>query len=208
MTLRSGVGLEDLEHLVADVEGELELGPGVALGRVLVEHARLGDALLERAAQPRALDRDVDDPLLVGAEDDLALQDARGVVEVDDRLLRAGDRLVRALDQVLARLGQHLDRDVVGDQVLFDELANEVEVRLARRREADLDLLVAHAHEQVEHDPLALRAHRIDQRLVAVAEVDRAPARRLRDAGCRPGAVGQVHGDLLVIGAVLVHRHP
>ena len=59
------------------------------------------------------------------------------------------------LDQRLAGLGQHLDRDVVRDQVLLDELADEVEVGLGRRREADLDLLVAHAHQQVEHPQLA-----------------------------------------------------
>ena len=67
-----------------------------------------------------------------------------------------------------------------GISVLFDEAAHEVEVGLAGRREADLDLLVAHAHEQVEHDALALGAHRVDERLVAVAQVDGAPARRLR----------------------------
>ena len=130
--LAVGGGLEDLDDLVADIDGELELGAGVALGRVLVVDLRLGDALLEFAAQPRTLEGDVDDALLVGAEDDLPLQHARRVVQVHDRLLRAGDRLVGALDQVLARLGQHLDRDVVGDDVIFDEVPDEVEVRLAR----------------------------------------------------------------------------
>ena len=134
--LAVGCRLEDLDHLVADVDGELELGARVALGRVLVVDLGLGDALLELAAQARAFEGDVDDALLVGAEDDVALQHARRVVQVHDRLLGAGDRLVRALDEVLARLRQHLDRDVVGDDVLFDEVADEVEVRLARRREA------------------------------------------------------------------------
>ena len=120
------------------------------------------------------------------------LQRRRGVVEVHDRLLGAADRLVGALDQLLAGLGQHLDRDVVGDQVLLDELPDEVEVGLAGRREADLDLLVAHAHQQVEHPPLALGAHRVDQGLVAVAQVDGAPARGLGHALGRPGAVRQV----------------
>jgi hypothetical protein len=57
--------LEDLDHLVADVDRELELGARVRLGRVLVVDPRLGDALLELAAQPRAVERDVDDALLV-----------------------------------------------------------------------------------------------------------------------------------------------
>ena len=46
---------------------------------------------------------------------------------------------------------------------------------------ADLDFLVAHLHQQAEHAQLALRVHRLDQRLVAVAQVDAAPDRRSRD---------------------------
>ena len=33
-------------------------------------------------------------------------------------------------DELIAALRQHLDRDVLGDQVLFDQLANEIEIRL------------------------------------------------------------------------------
>ena len=200
--------LEDLGHLVADPGRELQLGTGVGLRRVLVVDLRVRDRLLELAAQPRALQRDVDDAVLAQAEDDLALQDRRRVVEVHDGLLGAAQRLVGPLDQVVAGLGQHLDGDVIGDQVVPDELADEVEVGLAGRGEPDLDLLVAHGHEQVEHPALALRAHRVDQRLVAVAQVDGAPARGLRHRLVRPGAVGQVDDDLLVEGDVLADRHP
>jgi hypothetical protein len=56
---------------------------------------------------------------------------------------------------------------------------------------ADLDFLEAHVEQQLEHARLAVVAHRVDQRLVAVAQVDRAPDRRLVDALARPGAVGQ-----------------
>ena len=52
--------------------------------------------------------------------------------------------------------------------VPLDEPPHEVVVGLARRWEPDLDLLVAHPHEQVEHPLLALRVHRVDERLVAV----------------------------------------
>ena len=95
-------------------------------------------------AQARALERDVDDALLVGAEHDIPLQDARGVVEVHDGLLRTPDRLVGAVDQRLTSLGQHLDRHVIRDEVFFDQGAHEVEVGLAGARKADLDLLVSH----------------------------------------------------------------
>jgi hypothetical protein len=205
--LAVGRRLEDLDHLVADVDRELQLGPGVRLGRVLVVDLGAGHGLLVLLAQPCALERDVDDALLVGTEHDVALQDAGRVVQVHDGLLGPGDRLVRALDQVLASLGQHLDGDVLRDQVLVDELTDEVEVGLARRREPDLDLLVPHADEQLEHDALALRGHRVDESLVAVAQVDRAPAGSLGDALGRPRAIGDVDSDLLVERPVLVDRH-
>jgi hypothetical protein len=152
-----GARLEDLQHLVADPDGEVELGTGVGLGAVLVEDGRLGDGLLVLLAQPRTLDGDVGDAVLVEAEDHAPLQRGGRVVEVDDGLLGALDRLVGALDQLFAGLGEHLDDDVVGDQVVVDELADEVEVGLARAREADLDLLVAHLHEELEHGQLAGR---------------------------------------------------
>jgi hypothetical protein len=157
--------------------------------------------------QAGAGDGDVDDAVLVGPEHDLALHHRRGVVQVHDRLLGAGDGLVGPLDQVLAGLGQHLDDDVVGDATLLDQHPDEVEVGLRGGREADLDLLVAHLHEQLEHRQLAGGVHRLDQRLVAVAQVDRAPARGLRDLLRRPGAVRQLDPDLVGERAVLVHRH-
>ena len=63
-----------------------------------------------------------------------------------------------------------------GIEVLVDELADEVEVGLGGRREADLDLLEAHLHQDLEHPQLAGGVHRVDQSLVAVAEIDAAPA--------------------------------
>jgi hypothetical protein len=68
-----------------------------------------------------------------------------GVVQVHDGARCARQRFEGARDQVVARLGQHLDGDVVGDQVFVDQLAHEVEVGLRGRREADLDLLEADA---------------------------------------------------------------
>ncbi|MPN08008.1 hypothetical protein SDC9_155284 [bioreactor metagenome] len=109
-----------------------------------------------------------------------------------------------ALDQVLTGLGQHGDGDVVGDRVVRDQLVDEVEVGLRSRREADLDLLVAHPHQQVEQLLLAAGGHRVDQRLVAVTQVGGQPTRRLGDLLVRPGAVGQRHG---LEGVVALDRH-
>jgi hypothetical protein len=128
--------------------------------------------LLELAAQLGGVDGDVDDAGLVEPEDDLTLQRVCRVVEVDDRPRRSLDAVVGALDLFLPALRQYLDRHVVRDAVLGDELADELEVGLARRWEADLDFLESDVDEDLEHVQLAHRVHRIDQRLVPVAQVD------------------------------------
>src|SRR5579875_2132869 len=58
-------------------------------------------------------------------------------------------------------------------------------------REPDLDLLEADLEEDVEERHLAVGVHRVDERLVAVTEVDAAPARRLRERAVGPGAIRQ-----------------
>src|SRR5699024_1358847 len=53
----------------------------------------------------------------------------------------------------------------------------------------------------------ALGAHRVDQCLVAVAQIDRAPARGVFDDLVRPGAVGQLSSDLFFKRRVPAERH-
>src|SRR6185312_3643189 len=104
-------------------------------------------------------------------------------------------------------------RDVIRDEALLDQLAHEVVVGLGGGREADLDFLEADAHELLEHPALACGIHRLDQRLVAVAQIDTAPRGRGGDRARWPGAVGYgnrsersvffrgctVHGSLLTV---------
>ena len=142
-------------------------------------------------------------PRTVQPEHDPALRRRRRVVEVDDRAPDPAQRLEGAADQRLARLRQHLHRDVVGDEPLVDQLADEVVIGLRRRRKADLDLLVAEREQQPEHLHLALGVHRLDQRLVAVAQIDAAPLRRPVDHPRRPLPVGQRDGG---VGRVLAGR--
>ena len=126
---------------------------------------------------------------------------------MNNRVLGPANRFVGAANEVLARLCQHLNRHVVGDKAFLDDCAHEVEVGLRRRREPHLDFLVAHRHEPVEHHTFALGAHRVNQGLIAVTQVHGAPAGCGRDAFGRPRAVGQVHGENLVVRAVTMHGH-
>ena len=148
-----------------------------------------GDQLLD---QFRAVGRDLLHTGPVLAEHHATLRRRGRVIEMHDRPLRARDGFEGAADQFLARLGQDLDRHVVGDQVLVDDLADEGEIRIGRGGEADLDLLEAHVAERLEHAELALRSHRLDQRLVAVAKIDGTPGRAFGDGLGRPLPVRQI----------------
>src|SRR5580693_5026612 len=186
-------GLPDVHDARADVEREVELGVHEDLRRVLI--AEVGavqqfPGVLHDV--PGALDGERLALLAVDTEYHPAEYRGGRVVQVHGGQPRADQRLDRALDQVLPGLGKHGDPDIVGDMAALDQLAHEVEVGLARGREPDLDLLVAHPHQQVEHLVLAGRAHRVDQGLVAVPEIGRQPARGLRDRPARPGAVRQL----------------
>ena len=137
-------------------------------------------------------DGDSLDAVAIEAEHQPALRGRRRVVQMDDGAPGAFQRLERARDLRHARLRQHLDRHVIGNQPLDDQLAREVVVGLRRRRKPDLDLLVAHLHQQLEHPKLAIGIHRLDQRLITVAQIDAAPHGRLGDALGRPLAIGNV----------------
>ena len=199
------VGLPHVRDRLAHLDRERQLGPGEDLRAVLVADDGAVEVVLGVLHdQLGAADRDVLDLVAAGVEDHSPEQRRQGVVEVDVGVVHADQGLHGALDQVLARLGEHRDRHVLGDPVLLDQLADEAEVGLAGRREADLDLLVAHPHQEVEHRVLAGRRHRVDQRLVAVAQVRAQPARRLGHRPGRPGPVGQLDRRE---GAVAVDRH-
>ena len=195
---RSGPWLPGIHYCLADVQREVQLGVHEDLGRVLVAEVGVRQVLLAElhhgpgAACGHGLAFLA--PVTVPAEDDAAEYRGRRVVQVHGRAPGSDQGRDGALDQFLARLGQHGDRDVVRHRARLDQVADEVEVGLARGREADLDLLVAHRDQQIEHGLLAGGVHRVDQRLIAVAQVGRQPARGGCDRPARPAPVGQVDG--------------
>ncbi len=121
--------------------------------------------------------------------------------------IRPLQRFIGAFDQVFACLGEHLDGDIIGDPVAFDQLAHKIEIRLRSGRETHFDFLVAHLNQQFKHLMLPLRAHGVNQSLVAVPQVHRAPPRRLGDDFVGPGAVGKLHRDLVLERDIFVERH-
>ena len=197
---------------VAHLDGKVELGAGKALRRVLVDHLGVG-AAGQLADQAGAVDGDPADRGAVLVEHHPALQLGRRVVQVHDRLRRPLDRIERAPDQVVARLREDLRVDPFRDQPLVDQRAGEVELDGGSGGEPHFDLLEADVDQQGEHAELLLQVHRIDERLVAVAQVDAAPDRRAVDGPIRPGAVRQVDrrerpvlvDDASLHGSLLIH---
>ena len=182
--------LPHVHHRLADLQGEIQFRAGEALRRILVAHAHIAvPGLL--ADEPGTLDAKVDDLPAAHAENHLALQGGGGVVQVHHRLARPLDGGEGLADELLSRLGEHLHEHAVRDVAAVDEQPEEIELDLGGRGETDLDLLEADLDQQPEHLQLLLQVHRLDEGLVAVAQIDAAPHRRPVDDPVRPGAVRQ-----------------
>jgi hypothetical protein len=113
---------------------------------------------------------------------------------MDDGPTSTPQRLEGSDDQVLARLHQGLDGDVLRNPPLLNQPAHERVVRPACGGEPDLDLLEAHLDQQVPKQPLALHAHGLEQRLVAVAQVHACPPGGLRNRPVWPLPALDRHG--------------
>ncbi len=105
---------------------------------------------------------------------------------MDDRLLRADERLDRALDQILARLHEHLQPHVIRRVAFLDEQTVEGEFRVRRGRKTDFDFLETGLHERLEQFQFLRDVHRHGERLVAVAQIHAAPARRVGEDAVGP----------------------
>src|SRR3954452_1181289 len=193
---------DGIDDRFTDFEREVRLGTRETFGRILIADAGTRHAGLQLATPACGVGGDLDDARLALTENDAALKLRRRVVEVDDGAWCALEALESPLDELFPALRQHLDPDVSGDQVLFNELADEIEIRLRGRRKADLDFLETDPEQHVPEPPLALGIHGIDERLIAVAQVDAAPERRLYDALICPGAVLQLQGQERLVLAV------
>ena len=174
-----------------------------ALGRVL-EHDLGVRGRRQLLAEPCTPDGELCDAGAVETEDDAPLGDRRRVVEMHDRALRAGDGLERARDELGPRLRQHGDRRPARNEILLDQEPHEVEVRPGGGRESDLDLGDSECEQQREEPLLARAVHRIDERLVAVPEVGRAPDRGRVDDTVGPGSIGKIDS---CVRTVLPVRH-
>ena len=170
----------DVQHRVADFQPVLHLGPVEAL-RAVFEHEVAVGLVRQFLEELRAVYREFLDLFFVLFKDLFPLRNGSGIIEMDHRLRRSLDRFKSLADDVLPGLGENLDRDIVRDHVPLDESAKEGVLRLRSGGESHLDLLKADVYQHAEEFDLLFEAHGLDQRLVAVAQVDAAPDRSLLD---------------------------
>ncbi len=185
------VGVEVVQHRRADLHRVIHLRPHKGLRGILEPqvHPPLNDGLGHLVDQIRRVGGDLGDAAAVHMEHHLPLEGGGGVVEVEDHVLRAPDGLEGLFDQVLPGLHQHLDGHVVGDVAPLDQLPADLILRLGGGGEADLDLLHPDVHQGVEIFQLLLQIHGVDEGLVPVPQIHRAPHRGLGNGPVRPGAV-------------------
>ena len=188
-----GCGLPDIHDRLADLQGIIQLGAGEAFGRILEYPFGFGVAGCFVLEQQRTLDGQCLDGLAVRAEHHPALQLGGGIVHMDDGTAHAAQGSERLFHQLLAGLHQHLDSEIVRDQLLFDQFTAEGIVGLGGGGKADLDLPKTNLHQQIEQTTLALAVQGLDQGLIAIAQVDAAPCRGPGDDLVGPGAILERH---------------
>ena len=163
-----------VQNGVAHFQGVFRLGTGKAFRRIFETVVGPG-FVCQALEQFRAVDGNLLDFFLGHAEDLLPLGEGRRVVDVDDGVLDALQGLEGLADDVLASLCQYLDSHVIRNHVVFDEVAQEFVFRFRRCREAYFDFLKAHGYEGLVKFDFFIKAHRNDEGLVAVAQIDAAP---------------------------------
>ena len=188
---RPGPASHARDRRVAGLERHRQLGHAERLGRILEPPLGLGLRVGELLDQPHLFRDELHHLGHAQAEHHATPYRRGGVVDVDDGAARAAQGFYGAADQFLARLREHHDRHVVGHQLLLDEIAHGLKVRVRRGRKPDFDFLETHRAQRLEQPLLGFAAHGLEQRLVAVAKVGAAPHRHvgeLRGMGhCRLG---------------------
>ena len=115
-------------------------------------------------------------------------------------------------DQLGPGLHQHLYGDVVGNTLLFNQLAQKVIVMTGCRGEAHFNGLEANGYQLLPESQLLLGVHWLDQRLVPIPQIHRAPLRRRIDDAIRPTPVrlgyrreGSILAGIKALGFCGVH---
>ena len=137
--------------------------------------------------------RDVNDIRPTRVEDVVSLTGRGRIVEMENDVLRACQGFQRAKDEILAALSEDLNRDIVWDPVLLDETTAKIKLDLRGRRKTNFDFLESDTDKHVEVFDFFIHAHRLRERLIAVAQIHAAPDRSSGKSPIRPLAARKIN---------------
>ena len=178
-----------LAHGINHFRSEIQLGTGKAFRRILEGPLGLRVTRGDVANQFGTVDGNIPDAIPIQAKYLLPLNCGGRVVDMHDCFTGTSQGFICAFDQLRAGLGQHLYLHILGDAIFFNQLAAEIEIRLAGSGKTDLDFLEAQLDQQLEHPRFLGDRHGLHERLVAIPEIHGTPGGRLLDDLVRPATV-------------------
>ena len=114
------IGLPDVEHRIADLQGILHFRSVEAL-RAVFKHEIAVCLVGQLLEELRAVHGELFDLFLILFKDLLALGNGSRIIQMDDRLRRALYGFKSLADDMLPGLGQHLDGHIVRDHISLDQ---------------------------------------------------------------------------------------
>ncbi len=142
------------------------------------------------ANQFGSVDGNVPDTVTIQTKHLLPLNRGSRIVDMHDCLSGAGQCFIGTLDQLRTGLGQHLYLHILGNAIFFNQLAAEIEIRLAGSGKANLDFLETQLHQQFEHPRFLGNRHGLHQCLITIPKIYGTPGWRLLDDLDRPATIG------------------
>ena len=95
----------------------------------------------------------------------------------------------RTINQMLSCLRQHLDCYIVRNMAPINKFAKEIKISVRGRGKPHLNFFEAHFNKHFEHTHFTHGIHRLNQRLIAITQINRTPGWCFIDGLRWPGAV-------------------
>ena len=185
-----------------DLERIIQLCTGKAFRRIFQY-----DPAREFGSMPfhhlRSFHRNLCDLLPLHMEDHIPLQCGSRIVNMHNRLFTSLDRLKCPLHQFLPALGQYLYDHIVRNHLTVDQLPQKIKFYLAGRRKSNLYLLESQLDQIIKEFYLLRYDHRVDQRLITVAQIHAAPDRCFPDLPVWPLSLRIIYHRIFTIVLVI-----
>ncbi len=166
-----GCGGQYVHHCAAYFKAEIEFSRAECFGRIFKMPVGIWLSRRIIAQQFRAQNCDIFYLRLSHFEHNVTPCGANCVIQMDNSGPRPAQAFETRVDQVFARLGEHLNHNIVWNFARLHKARNKIKLGCARAGKANLYFFHAHLEQQIEKTLFFLCAHRVDQGLIAIAQV-------------------------------------